>query len=92
VAELIRTAWRFVPRGKNSVAPSGYPSAAGKVMSSMKTSSSAASANPHFLFRFRKFDTKCEFGFCRKGLSRQMENQLAVLQQPVYNPALRCLP
>jgi hypothetical protein len=44
VAELIRTPWRFALGGKNSVAPSRYRSAAGKVMSSMKTSSSAASA------------------------------------------------
>src|SRR6202043_2823939 len=35
---------------------------------------------------------KCEFGFCRKGLSRGAEIQLAVEGQPVYNPALRCPP
>jgi hypothetical protein len=33
--------------------------------------------------------SKCEFGFCRKGLSRSAEFQLAVRYQPVYNPALR---
>jgi hypothetical protein len=35
--------------------------------------------------------SKCEFGFSRKGLSQGAEFQLAVLHQPVYNPALRYL-
>jgi hypothetical protein len=34
--------------------------------------------------------SRCEFGFCRKGLSPTPEIQLAVRRQPVYNPALRC--
>ena len=34
--------------------------------------------------------SRCEFGFCRKGFAPTPEIQLAVGQQPVYNPALRC--
>jgi hypothetical protein len=57
-------------------------------MSSMKTSSSAASATAISLVLSRS-SSKCEFGFCRKGLSKGAEFQLAVRYQPVYNPALR---
>jgi hypothetical protein len=42
-------------------------------MSSMKTSSSAASANPYFLSAFVSAPSKCEFSFCRKGLSGELE-------------------
>jgi hypothetical protein len=38
----------------------------------------------------RERPSKCEFDFCRKGLSLEAEIQLAVRRQPVYNPALRC--
>jgi hypothetical protein len=31
-----------------------------------------------------------EFGFCPNGFAPTPEIQLAVGQQPVYNPALRC--
>src|SRR3954471_6553737 len=54
------------------------------MMSSTKTSSSAASAttiSPSLLLDL----TKCEFGFSRKGLSKQVEFHLAVFDQPVYN-------
>jgi hypothetical protein len=39
----------------------------------------------------RELPTKCELGFCRKGLSQDAEIQLAVRHQPVYNPARRYL-
>jgi hypothetical protein len=39
---------------------------------------------------FATHHSSCEFGFCRKGFAPRPEIQLAVGQQPVYNPALRC--
>jgi hypothetical protein len=35
----------------------------------------------------RATSSKFEFGFCRKGLSKIAEIQLAVRYQPVYKPA-----
>jgi len=88
VAELIRTAWRFAPRGKNNVAPSEYPSVAGSVISSTNTSSSPGSATAVSPSGFESGHSKCEFGFCRKGLTKLQEIWLAVRRHPVYNPAL----
>src|SRR5882724_11882267 len=39
---------------------------------------------------FATHHSRCEFGFCLKGFAPTPEIQLAVGQQPVYNPALRC--
>ena len=56
----------------------------------MKTSSSAASSTRDFPYAFPVI-SKCEFGFCRKGLSWDLDLQLAVGACPVYNPARRYL-
>jgi hypothetical protein len=37
---------------------------------------------------FESGHSKCEFGFCRKGLTKLQEIWLAVRRHPVYNPAL----
>jgi hypothetical protein len=77
VAELISTAWRLVPRGRNRVPLSAYPSVAGKLISSTKTSSNAASMGRRYPASFLAVPSKCEFGFSRKGLQCQMDLQLA---------------
>jgi hypothetical protein len=57
------------------------------VMSSMKTSSRAASATAITSVLIAHRCSRCEFGFYRKGLSLEVEIQLAVRHRPVYTGA-----
>jgi hypothetical protein len=54
------------------------------VMSSMKTSSIPASVTAITPVQIAHRSSKCEFGFCRKGLCLGAEIQLAVGHRPVY--------
>src|ERR1700712_3310453 len=90
MAELIRTAWRFGPCGRNRVARSEYPSTAGRVMSSMKTSSVAAPATAISLVLSR-FPADVNYAFAARACAPGHQIQLAVRERPVYNPACRTL-